>query len=129
MGRRKRKELNHFVCPYIKHYKQASLCQKVCETYFTMIEDDMVIKCHVIAEVSKMFKMPWNTLIKWDEKWEINEFYEPSDTSIHGKFHKILADAQEQATYNYIYTNYISKKKKKKKKKFNFLFLKNFFIL
>ena len=75
MGRRKRKELNHFVCPSIQYYKQASLCQKVRETYFTMIEDDMVIKCHVITEVSKMFKMPRNTLVEWVKKWKINQFY------------------------------------------------------
>ena len=92
-----------------RYDEQALLCQKVRETYFTMIEDDMVIKCHVITEVSKMFKMPRNTLVEWIKKWRINEFYDPSDTSIHGNFHKIFTDAQEQEIYNYIYTNYISK--------------------
>ena len=47
-----------------RYDEQALLCQKVRETYFTMIEDDMVIKYHVITEVSKMFEMPRNTLVE-----------------------------------------------------------------
>lgn len=110
MGRRKKKKAtNHFIRPYIKYWKQPELCEKVRETYFEYLEDENIKKCHIITDISKMYKMPRNTLVDWTNRWKKNEFYDPSDTSIHGDFHKVFTEEQEKEIYDVIYNEYISK--------------------
>ncbi len=109
MGRKQLNKKNHFINPYIRYSEQPDLCQKVRESYYILKEDKNIKKCHILTQLSSKYKMPRSTLSDWTKKWQIDEFWDPSDTSVHGDFHRIFTSEQEDEIYKFIYSNYISK--------------------
>ena len=96
-----------FGCPHRKYCSEPKLCKRIRRRYFQLLNDPYTIRQTILSKLSKEFGIPRTTIWRWSKRWNRDMNYDPSDKKVHGAFHRIFTDEQENNIIEYIDEVYI----------------------
>lgn len=105
MGKRK----NRFGTPHRKYHQFPKLINEIKQSFFDMYNDEWMDKKQICSTLQARYGATKTTLYRWINKWKMDPSYDPTNTSVHGNFHRIFTDEQEGNIIQYIKTNFIQK--------------------
>lgn len=108
MKKAKPKKKKKFGIPQRKYCQEKELCREIRSTYFSMRDNEWFDDRKINSALHDTYGVPISTLYRWTRRWDIDPHYDPSDSSVHGIFHRIFNDEQEQSVVDYIDSNYMS---------------------
>ena len=101
MGKKK------FHSPHRKYHLYPKRVNRAKSRYFRLLNDESMNKRKIFTIIKNEFGIPRSTMVRWRRKRKLDPFYDPCDTSVHGTFHRIFTDEQEENIVQYIDLNYI----------------------
>ena len=96
-----------FGIPHRKYGSSSKLCAKVKKCYDKFLRDPMVSNRNIVSKLAKKFIIPRTTVWRWVKRWRIDDNYDPSDMSVHGRFNRIFTDEQEKNLSEHIIEVYL----------------------
>lgn len=93
--------------PHRKYHLYPMRIGELKKRFFQLKNDPWVDDRRINTMLATEFTMPRITVSRYTKKWSSNPKYDPTDTSVHGQFHRIFTNDQEASIVDYINQNYI----------------------
>lgn len=94
--------------PHIIYHESPKKVAQVKKKYFEIIEDNWTDNKKIIGIIHKNYGVKESNIRRWAKRWTVDPDYDPCDVSVHGSFHRIFSNDQENSIVDFIDRNFIS---------------------